>query len=99
MKGKPIDHDALHRVLFERTNRRNLIELRQRSLAEEYDWNVGHVGRILKQMVEDGRLRVVSVGLHSMNTYEVIDPLVWEARRNGSPVPEEVTHKRVVQWG
>lgn len=96
---KPIDRDALHRALFSRTNRQGLIILHQRLFADEVGWSYGTVYRIIKEFIEEERMRLVSTGHLQVKTYQVVDPVVWEARKNGTAVPEVATPKRVPQWG
>ena len=87
-----LDRDALHQFLWDRTNRWGNIKIVVAELAEKLDLTDTHLGRILKEMVGDGRMRVSSVGKSGIKTYRITDPAEWE--------PEEAAPaRREIQWG
>lgn len=77
--GRPreIDRDALHRVIWRRTDRRGAIKFVQNQLALELGISPYHFCRIIAEMCEEGRLRSIAVGKHNVRTYQVLDPAAW----------------------
>lgn len=74
--GRPreIDRDALHRVMWRRTDRRGALKFVQNQLALELGISPYHFCRIIAEMCEEGRLRQIAVGKHNVRTYQVTDP-------------------------
>ena len=73
-RPKEIDRDALHRILWRRTDRRGAIKFVQNQMAAELGISPYHFCRIIAEMCEDGRLRQIAVGKHSVRTYLVKEP-------------------------
>jgi CRP-like cAMP-binding protein len=84
--GRPqqIDRDALHRVLWAHTDRFQRLPIVNQEVAEYLCISPYHFSRILREGVQMERWRVVSVGKNSRKTYEIRDPAVWAAGRNGA---------------
>jgi predicted transcriptional regulator len=87
----PLDRDALHRYLWDRSNPNGRIPVHQGELAEALGVTRGTVVRTLNEMVEEGRCRKVSSKLRNIRVFHVIEPEVW----NGTKAPEP----RRVRWG
>lgn len=81
--GRPreIDREALHRLLWLRTDRRKTIKFKQSVLALEVGVSYAYFSRIVGEMVDQGRLELISIGFQHINTYRVTDPEVWTAQR------------------
>lgn len=84
--GRPqqIDRDALHRILWRRTDDEGRITFKGQEMAERLLVSTYHFSRILAEGAAAGRWRVVDVGKHSVKTYEVADPDVWAAQRQSA---------------
>lgn len=80
--GRPptIDRDALHRVLWRRSDRRGSLKFVQNQLATEIGISPYHFNRILAEMEENGRLRTIAIGKRSIKTYLITDPAEWRSR-------------------
>lgn len=59
IRSDAIDRDALHRYLWRKTNNRNRILVNVGALAEEIGIGEDHMGRIINQMRDKGRLKKV----------------------------------------
>lgn len=77
--GRPtqIDRDALHRVLWRRTDRFGRIQFVHQEMAESLRISTYHFSRIMKEGELLGRWTTVNVGKNSRKTYEVVDPAEW----------------------
>lgn len=80
-RNREFDQDALHRLLWGRTDRRGTIKFVQRDLALEVGCSYAHFCRIVAQMGEDGRLEQLSTGFQKVHTYRIVEPQVWIKQR------------------
>jgi CRP-like cAMP-binding protein len=76
-RAKEIDRDALHRVLWRRTDRRGALKFVQNQLALELGISAYHFSRIMAEFQEEGRVRQIAIGKHNVRTYTVSDPATW----------------------
>lgn len=76
-RPKEIDRDALHRVIWRRTDRRGAIKFVQNQLALELGISPYHFCRIVAEMCDEGRMRMIATGKHNVRTYQVSDPATW----------------------
>jgi hypothetical protein len=72
-----LDRDGFHELLWQRRAPNGSLRITQTRLAREFHVNKFTMSRILKSMSEEGRLRPISTGGGSPNTYEVVDPVEW----------------------
>lgn len=89
--GRPqrIDRDALHRILWRRCRvaegaRTGQIEFVGQEYAASLLISPYHFSRIMAEGERMGRWTVIKKMKHSVNVYQVVDPAVWVAERNGS---------------
>lgn len=61
--------EGLHQFLWERTYGDNLVQINQQDLAADLAVTKHTMNRVIKAMVEEGRLEP-----HGEQTYRVIDP-------------------------
>ncbi len=80
--GRPplIDRDAIHRVLWRRSDRRGSLKFVQNQLASEIGVSPYHFSRILSEMEESGRLRTVAAGKRNVKTYVITDPAEYRSK-------------------
>lgn len=76
-RPQTIDRDALHRVLWRRTDRRGSLKFIQNQMASEIGVSPYHFNRILAEMEEVGRLKTIAIGKRSIKTYVITDPAKW----------------------
>lgn len=73
-RGVKIDRVTLHRNLWERADRFGKVEIHQRTLSEELDVTNVTVSLIIKELVEDERIRKVAARKGNIGVYVVKDP-------------------------
>lgn len=96
MGDQRIDRDALHRFLYDRSNSRSQIKIHQTTLAEQLDVTRGTMYRVLKEMIEAGRLRKVESLERNIGVYQITNPDEWQAAQKGydvTPLPKKI------MWG
>lgn len=79
--GPKIDRDALHQLLWERTDSFGRIKFEQKKLAEELGRQRNNLNRIIKEMKADGRLKVIKKFKSGIGVYHVMDPQKWKEER------------------
>lgn len=94
MGDQRVDRDALHQFLYERSNSRSQIRINQTELATQLDVTRGTMYRVLKEMLEAGRLRKVEALERNVGVYQIVDPAVWT-----SPHPAAPAEPKRVMWG
>jgi hypothetical protein len=91
-----LDRDKLHRWLYSqadpRTHRLQVVNTR---LADLLGMRADHLGRIIKEMVGQGRLLKVSTERYRVASYFVVDPDVWAASPNAPP---PTPTRQVLKW-
>lgn len=87
-----IDRDKLHRALFERADRNGQLEVKLVDLAELLDLRADHLGRIIKEMCTDGRMKKIATARHRVSTYQIVNPDEWSGAGGK-------TAKREIKWG
>lgn len=76
-----LDRAALHQYLWRKANDRGRLEIKINDLAEALQVERGHMGRIIREMVDDGRLRLVNRGVSNVGTYSVVSPVGFDAAK------------------
>ncbi len=75
MTGYPkIDRVALHRYLWERTDRRNTIEVQNNKLAELLGLSVFTISRVMHELIDAERVKKVGRAKYAVATYLIRDP-------------------------
>lgn len=69
-----VSREALHAVLWSRRTAGDLVEIRQKELAEQLGVVVSRAGHVLRRMQKEGRLLRVP---GSQGPYRVIDPATF----------------------
>ena len=88
----PLDRDALHSYLWNKAHPvSHRVPVHQGELADALQVTRGTVVRVLKEMIEQGRLRKVDSKERNVQVYEVTDPDVWSGKKKPEP--------RRIQWG
>lgn len=85
-----LDREALHRYLWKQADDHGRLEIKINDLAEKLQLGRGHMGRIIREMVEDGRLRLVNRGVSNVGTYSVVSPVGFDPDR---------PKRRQIKWG
>jgi len=77
--GRPqqIDRNALHRILWRRTDQFRRITFKGQEYAQALLISPYHFSRIMAEGELHGRWRTVKTGKHSIKTYEIADPEAW----------------------
>jgi predicted transcriptional regulator len=96
MGDQRIDRDALHRFLYDRSNSRSHIKINQTELATQLDVTRGTMYRVLKEMLEGGRLRKVETLERNVGVYQIVNPDTWQAQQAGTA---PVEGPKRVMWG
>lgn len=87
-----LDRNALHRYLYERSNRYHRIKIHQQALADALDVTRGTVTRIIAEFRAEGRLRKVESLPDNIGIYEIADPGGF------GPAAVEAPKKKVLKW-
>lgn len=95
MPDQRVDRDALHQFLYDRSNSKSHIRINQTELATQLDVTRGTMYRVLKEMLDSGRLRKVEALERNIGVYQIVNPEVW-APAGAAPPPQ--APKRVM-WG
>jgi hypothetical protein len=90
--GRPIayDRNQLHAFMYHRSDRRNVYSDKLKVLSEETGISYFHLTRIVKEFVEEGRLRRMSRGAHRMQSFIVVNPVDWCEEHDDAPGAVEV---------
>lgn len=96
MGDQRVDRDALHRYLYERSNSRSQIKVHQTMLAEQLDVTRGTIYRVLKEMVEAGRMRKIESLERNVKVYQITNPDDWAKAQAGYEV---VQQPKKIMWG
>jgi hypothetical protein len=92
MPGRPqiYDRDALHRLMYERADRRHVFSTNLHMLSAETGISYFYLTRMMKTFVAEGRLRLLSRGAHRLQNFLVTEPeRSPEEERSPSEVPTE----------
>jgi DNA-binding MarR family transcriptional regulator len=73
-----IDRNALHRVLYRRSDRNHRLKLDVRALSREMEVDYINLTRIIKGFNDQGRLRRIGGANNGPKVYVVEDPAHWE---------------------
>lgn len=73
-----LDQDALHRYLYDNSNRFHQITVHQLDLARALMVDKDTLNMTLKRMVDAAQLELVKKGYTGINTYQVINPYQHE---------------------
>lgn len=88
-RNTAVDIDGLHRLLWRRSNRRNVVKVHQGELAEQLMLSKFAMSRLFRRLQDEGRIRKHSTAKLNIASYEIVDPAVWaNTARSGLP-PEE----------
>lgn len=74
MKGQKVDRLALHERFWAQADRFGKVEIYQKGLAEELHLTAPTVSLIMKELVEEGRIRKVASKRRNVGVYAVRDP-------------------------
>jgi hypothetical protein len=80
-----VDIDGLHRLLWRRSDRRNVVRVHQGDLAAEILVSKYTMSRLFRRLQDEGRIRKHSTAKLNIASYEVVDPAVWANTRGGRP--------------
>jgi DNA-binding MarR family transcriptional regulator len=72
-----LDRDALHAYLYKRTDHMGRVQIKITDLAGDLGIRRDHLGRIIKEMVNDGRMKKTSSTFHNVGIYTITDPDTW----------------------
>jgi hypothetical protein len=80
-KGTKLDRNALHRILYRRTDHFDRIKVDLRGLAEETGLDYYHLSTVLNEFAREGRLHRIAGLPTRQKTYKVENPAAWDDRR------------------
>lgn len=88
----PLDRDALHVYLWERSSPvTHRITIHQGDLAEGLNVTRGTIVRVINEMADQGRLKKVEAKKDNVRVYQITDPAVWSGDKPVEP--------RKIRWG
>lgn len=64
----------IHEFLWTKGNSRHIVTQDQKALAAEFRVDHDKFNRLVKQLVCEGKLKIVSVGMRGLKTFKVSDP-------------------------
>lgn len=76
-KGYDVDLDALHNVLWERTDRVGRTRINQSELAQQMGITKFTMSRVMNRMVVDQRIRRITGGRLNTGMFLITDPTEW----------------------
>ena len=85
-RGKTIDRVALHCDLWSKSDRLNRIEIYQKELAQTLGVTQATMSLIIKDLVEDGRVRKIASKPRNVGIYVVRDPAQFEHTFDGQAI-------------
>jgi hypothetical protein len=94
-KNQKLDRDALHRYLHDRCDAHGKVKVVQKLLAEQLDVTHYTISRILKEFVQEGRVKKLGKDAHNVSTYIVSDPETWSHYAGVEMKPKP----RKIVWG
>lgn len=78
--GRPgVSRDAVHVILWERSVRGGKVTVSTSDLATRLGMNPKKTSELLTEMIDAGRLKVVTRRKGASAVYVVVDPAVWFA--------------------
>jgi hypothetical protein len=77
VKPRTIDMDALHRLLWRRTDRFGRLKLNVKLLAGELELSYRNLTIVVQKMTAQGRLQHLAGRHHGLKTFVVVDPVLW----------------------
>lgn len=84
--GSPIDREALHKIIWEASDRRNhKIKIVQKDFAVFYGIAVTHMSRLIKEFEKEGRLKKVGARYRNVGVYVVRDPDTFNLEQPPQP--------------
>jgi len=90
-----VNRDALHAYFWRKANRRHQLSISIRELADDLGVNERHMGRIMEEMVDDGRLKKVRNGKNNVGVFSISDPDTWEPPTEEGKAPRS---RRKLVW-
>lgn len=69
-----VDRHALHCTLFARASSRHVLRIHQQHLADELGVTKFTMSRLIRELVEAGRIRKLGAGAKNVSTYVIADP-------------------------
>lgn len=78
--------DDVHRFMWSKRNSRDLVSSDQKELAEEFGVHHIKFHRLVKQLLETGKLKVTAVGSRGMKTFKVLDPAPKDEESTPNPL-------------
>lgn len=72
-----VNRDALHRYFWRKANRRHHLSISVKEIAEQLGVNERHMGRIMNEMEETGRVKKLRPGPHNVGVFAISDPDTW----------------------
>lgn len=73
-----VDRHGLHKLLWTRRSRRDTVRVIQKDLAAEIGVNKWTMSRIMHELQNDGRIKVIGVEKDTIRTFVIRDPKGWE---------------------
>ena len=73
-QGLPVDRPALHRKMWEAKDRNNKVKIYQKRFAAHVGISAPQMSRIIREFLDEGRLKMVGSGYRNVKTYIVYDP-------------------------
>lgn len=89
-----VDRDRLHKYFYRRRDKRDRLKIKSGEFAILLGVTPSHMGRILREFVEDGRIKVARVAPGNVKTYIIHDPETY-----AEPAAEPEPKRRVPVWG
>lgn len=78
MRGYAVDRIALHRDLWEKSDRLHRIEIYQKELASKMEVTQATMSLVVKDLTEEGRIKKISARQRNVGVYLVRDPASFE---------------------
>jgi len=72
--NKLIDRDNLHGYLWEQADRRHVLRIHQRQLAETLNISHWHLCRILREFEDGGRIKKIGTRYKNVGVYQILEP-------------------------
>lgn len=78
-KGRPLDKDHIHQILWEAKDRQGRLKIHQRKFSAWLGITHTTLCRVLAEFEKQGRIKRVATRYRNVGIYQIEDPETWDA--------------------
>lgn len=80
MRGVRVIRHEVHKQLWQARNRKDCVQIHQKDFAGFIGIQPTHMSRVIKDLVEDGRIKKIAVRKANIGVYLIRNPADFEER-------------------